>query len=328
MTPLGGTELQMAELEKRLSADYFQKIKITLSIPEKEPLDRDRINILWMKNSYDQPNIAPWFNEPENLRKYDWYVFNSHWNYEKFRYLYKMPTHKCSVIKNALPTIKWKERKTWKPGDPVKLIHISTPWRGLNVLLGTMELIKDSNITLDVYSSTQLYGDQFKEANDKRFQPMYEKMEKMPNVNYIGYKPNLEVIDAMQESNMFVYPCIWEETSCISAVEAMATGNVAVITNFGALFETCTDYAYYLRGLSAFTDDSGLFTRYFEIVEFLTAPCEYFNTPLACLYLACLYFFLSDKRNVNSSTSVNSEKYGIICAFAVLFFRLMLEREK
>ena len=25
-----------------------------------------------------------------------------------------------------------------------------------------------------------------------------------------------------------------------------------------------TDYAYYLRGLSAFTDDSGLFTRYFE----------------------------------------------------------------
>ena len=31
MTPLGGTELQMAELEKRLSADYFKKIKITRS---------------------------------------------------------------------------------------------------------------------------------------------------------------------------------------------------------------------------------------------------------------------------------------------------------
>ena len=247
MTPLGGTELQMAELKKRLSTDYFKKIKITLSIPEKDPLDRDRINVLWMKNSYDQPNIAPWFSEPENLRKYDWYVFNSHWNYEKFRYLYKLPTHKCSVIKNALPTIKWKERKTWKPGDPVKLIHTSTPWRGLNVLLGTMELIKDSNITLDVYSSTQLYGDQFKEANDKRFEPMYEKMDKMPNVNYIGYKPNLEVIDAMQESNMFVYPSIWEETSCISAIEAMACGNIALVTNYGALPETCGDYGYYVN---------------------------------------------------------------------------------
>ena len=57
MTPLGGTELQMAELEKRLSADYFKKIKITLSIPEKEPLDRDRINVLWMKNSMINPTL-------------------------------------------------------------------------------------------------------------------------------------------------------------------------------------------------------------------------------------------------------------------------------
>ena len=48
MTPLGGTELQMAELEKRLSKDYFKKIKITLSIPEKDPIDRDKFNILWM----------------------------------------------------------------------------------------------------------------------------------------------------------------------------------------------------------------------------------------------------------------------------------------
>ena len=101
MNPLGGTELQLVELKKRLSEDYFKKIKITLSVPEKEPIDRDRINILWMKNSYDQPNIAPWFREPENLRKYDWYIFNSHWNYEKFRYIYKMPTHKCSVIKKC-----------------------------------------------------------------------------------------------------------------------------------------------------------------------------------------------------------------------------------
>ena len=38
MDPLGGTELQMAELKKRLSEDYFKKIKITLSIPENESM--------------------------------------------------------------------------------------------------------------------------------------------------------------------------------------------------------------------------------------------------------------------------------------------------
>ena len=74
-------------LKKGYLKIILKKIKITLSIPEKEPIDRDRINVLWMKNSYDQPNIAPWFSQPENLRKYDWSIFNdnvfrirkSHW---------------------------------------------------------------------------------------------------------------------------------------------------------------------------------------------------------------------------------------------------------
>ncbi len=46
------------------------------------------------------------------------------------------------------------------------MIYHSTPWRGLNVLLGAMQLVKNKDITLDVYSSTKIYGDEFKEAND------------------------------------------------------------------------------------------------------------------------------------------------------------------
>ena len=60
----------------------------------------------------------------------------------------------------------------------------------------------------------QLYGDDFKKANDKHYESLYEHARKMDNVNYIGYKPNLEIIDAMQASHVFAYPCIWEETSC------------------------------------------------------------------------------------------------------------------
>ena len=51
----------------------------------------------------------------------------------------------------------------------------------------------------------------------------------------------------MQSSHVFAYPCIWEETSCISAIEAMATGNIPLVTNFGALPETCGDYGYYVN---------------------------------------------------------------------------------
>ena len=50
----------------------------------------------------------------------------------------------------------------------------------------------------------------------------------------------------MQDSHVFAYPSIWEETCCISALEAMAAGAVPVVTNFGALPETCGDYGIYV----------------------------------------------------------------------------------
>ena len=266
MKAAGGTEIQFAELAKRIDPSYFKKIQITTSVPEKEPIDPDKISILWMKNSYDQPNIAPWFRQRENHRKYDWYVFNSHWTYEKFRYAFGLPTHKCCVIKNALPDTEWIERPKFNKGDPIKLIHTSTPWRGLNVLLGAMELIKRDDITLDVYSSTKIYGSEFELQNDKQFKPMYDKMESLKNVNHIGYKPNKEIIQAMQKSQIFAYPSIWEETCCISAIEAMAAGNMAVVTNFGALFETCTEYAHYVNYE---TDMYTLAKKFKVIIEFV-----------------------------------------------------------
>ena len=85
MNPKGGTEIQLEELTKRLPKHYWNKISITTSVPEKTQIDPARLNILLQKNSYDQPNLRPWFLKKENHVKYDWYVFNSHWNYEKFR---------------------------------------------------------------------------------------------------------------------------------------------------------------------------------------------------------------------------------------------------
>ena len=45
---------------------------------------------------------------------------------------------------------------------------------------------------------------------------------------------------------MFVYPSIWEETSCISAIESMAAGLYCMLTDLGALYETCAEYALYI----------------------------------------------------------------------------------
>jgi glycosyltransferase involved in cell wall biosynthesis len=245
MKPRGGTELQMEFLERYVDKELLDKVQITTSIPEKIPLHPTKPNILWQKNSYDQPNLAPWFQDKNNHKKYDWYVFNSHWNYEKFRMMFDIPTDKSVIIKNGIDKIE-PRNLDYKKGDPIKMIFHPTPWRGLNVILAAMQLIKNKNIILDVYSSTQVYGDEFKKNNDHAYKDLYEQAKQLPNVNYIGYKPNEYIKEHLKDYHIFAYPNIWEETFCISALEAMAAGLYCITTNYGALYETCAEFPVYV----------------------------------------------------------------------------------
>jgi len=242
--PRGGTELQLEYLHKYVDKQLLDQVQITTSVPEKIPLHPTKLNILWQKNSYDQPNLAPWFQNKDNHKKYDWYVFNSHWNYEKFRMMFDIPTDKSLVIKNGIDNIK--PRNLDEKIDKIKLIFHPTPWRGLNVMLAAMQYINNPKIELDVYSSTEVYGKGFYEANDKQYQELYDQAKALPNVNYIGYQPNEYIKENLHKYHMFAYPSIWEETFCISALEAMAAGCYLITTDYGALYETCAEFASYV----------------------------------------------------------------------------------
>jgi UDP-glucose:(glucosyl)LPS alpha-1,2-glucosyltransferase len=128
----------------------------------------------------------------------------------------------------------------------LNLYYHSTPWRGLNVLLAAMQMIKNPLITLDVYSSTQIYGDQFKTMNDKMYEGLYDQAKQLKNVNYIGYQSHDYILKHLQDYHIFAFPSIWEETSCVSALESMAAGHYCITTNYGALFETCAEFSAYI----------------------------------------------------------------------------------
>ena len=243
--PRGGTELQFEYLRKHVDPQLLNQFQICTSVPESIPLAKDKINILWQKNSYDQPNLAPWFKDKSNHDKYDWYVFNSNWNFEKFRMMFDIPLNKSLVIKNGVGDIE-PISTTYKKGDPIKIIHHCTPWRGLSVLLGAMQLVKNPLITLDVYSSTEVYGKRFHDQTDDQYKELYEQARQLPNVNYIGYKPNEYIKEHLKDYRLFVYPSIWEETFCISLLEAMAAGLYCVTTNYGALYETGAEFPMYV----------------------------------------------------------------------------------
>ena len=244
MQPRGATEIQMEMLYKHVPKTLLDQVQICTSIPGKVPIDPNKVNILWQKNSWDQPNLQEFFGNKARHKEYDWYVFNSHWNYEKFRYFFDIPTERSVVIKNG--TNNFPQRKIYKKGEPVKILHHNTPWRGLNVVLRAMQEVKNPNITLDVYSSTQVYGDTFKKQQDEQFQPLYDQAKELPNVNYIGYKPNEYILEHITDYDLYVYPSIFEETSCVSALEALAAGVHVITNNFGALYETCAEWPVYV----------------------------------------------------------------------------------
>jgi glycosyltransferase involved in cell wall biosynthesis len=245
MQPRGGTELQLEMLYKNCDNSLLDQVQICTSIPGKVPLHPDKLNILWQKNSYDQPNLFDFFSNQSRHTEYDWYVFNSHWNYEKFRHYFKIPTERSMVIKNGC--YHFPKRKIYKKGDPIKLLYHSTPWRGLSVILGAMQYIKTPNVTLDVYSSTKIYGEEFHKENEHLYKPLFDQAKYLSNVNYMGYKPHEYILENITDYQMWTHPSVFEETFGIGALEAMSSGLYLITTNFGALFETCSEWPIYVN---------------------------------------------------------------------------------
>jgi glycosyltransferase involved in cell wall biosynthesis len=245
MKPYGGTEIQLEYLHKYVDKDLLNKVQITTSVPEKTPIDPTKINVLWVHNSYDQPNLYPWFKNKLNHRKYDWYVFNSHWTYEKYRLMFDIPTDISVVIKNGFDD-GLIVKSEFKPKEKLKLIYTSTPWRGLDVLLSAMEQIKTDKVELDIYSSTQIYGDAFKKVNDDQFIKLYDKAKSLKYVNYKGYIHHKELMKVLHTYDCYVHPSTFEETFCLAAMESLAAGLVAMTTDLGALYETCAEFPIYV----------------------------------------------------------------------------------
>ena len=114
-------------------------------------------------------------------------------------------------------------------------------------MLLAMQLIQNKNITLDVYSSNDVYGKEFADKANKDTEALFNQAKKLPNVNYIGYKPNEYILKHITDYDLFVYPSIFEETFCASALEALAAGLHVITTNFGALPETCAEWPVYVN---------------------------------------------------------------------------------
>lgn len=262
MNPKGGTEILKEQLIAQLPEESLDGINLIGSICHPSLVKEDKINILWQHLSYDQPNVRL-MQDRKFVDSIDYFIYVSHWQYNKFREIYKIPEYKSFVIKNATHAFDTVEKQK---DNKIKLLYTSTPWRGLAVLIKSIEILNKTreDFEVDIYSSTKIYGSKFDENEKDKFEVLFDKCKNTPNVNYLGYADNDSVRAAVQKAHIYAYPSIFEETSCLAVIEAMSAGCHVVTTNYGALPETCGEFATMIE-----FDSSGqnLIERYAETLN-------------------------------------------------------------
>ncbi len=233
----GGSENQLRLLLKYLPDENFKDINLILNNTSHDFIEKDKINVLWMHHFVNQEE-AKNLGSKEYINKLDFIVFNSNWNFEKFQYQFKIPEEKSLVIKNAIEKINFKE----KPKNKINLIYHTTPWRGLTHLLKVFKNLNLENVELNVCSSTIIYGKKFDDSLGKKYENIFNECKSIKNINYLGFVDNSKILELLKEMHIFAHPSIWPETSCVSAIEAMAAGCEVVGSNLGALYETCAPF--------------------------------------------------------------------------------------
>lgn len=234
----GGTEILKNGLYANTNISNYD-INLMLSTPKPVNIKYNKINILWQHLNHNDESLHP-LNDQMFLRSMQAFIYVSNWQYEKFRYIYNIPTEKSYVIKNAINPIEFISKPK---NDKIKLIYTSTPYRGLDVLLDAFELLNRDDIELDVYSSTIIYGSGYAKHVGDVYDSLFDRAKNMKNVNYFGYITNQEIHKALQSAHIFSYPSTFEETCCLAMVEAAAAGCKIVTTNLGAIYETGSEYA-------------------------------------------------------------------------------------
>lgn len=259
--PLGGTESAVAFLSAALKNKLVdcKIINVDASTEESEAASYSTINeydivvvisrplecfklrkkygfkgkmVYWTGESYDQP-VNRFLNEQDVAGSIDKVVLLSQWHKSNMNMHFPPIKDKSTVIRFGVNNT---FRDITKMNKEPTMVYISTPYRGLDVLLEAFPLIRQEvpYAKLEIYSGMNLYsrGDQ-----DVKFQRLYDAAESMEGVTYSPAIDQTTLAQKLSSAVIFSYPCTYEETFCTALVNAMSAGCYPITSTLGPLPE-------------------------------------------------------------------------------------------
>jgi glycosyltransferase involved in cell wall biosynthesis len=225
------------------------------------------LQIFWTGDAFDQPYVQA-LSKTEARAEIDVFMLQSDWQAATFQSHHTIPV--VQIIKTTLGTAASANvdtRRAVCAARPRRLAYVSTPFRGLDVLLDLFPRIRKAcpDAELHVFSSMRVYG---VTAADDQYDVLYRKARALEGVTLVGSLPQLELAERLEQCRVLAYPNHFEETFCIAAAEAQAAGCPVVTSALGALPETVGDAGTCIPGDSRSARYQNAFIA--ECVDLLT----------------------------------------------------------
>ena len=268
--PLGGTETAIIRLAEALATlGHDVTVATPLKVfPETQPRyvtikDAQQLKSLdvvigvrgikSIHHSFDTKKLFFWTGDSWNnvhsygigdsryVNRLDGLFLVSEWHAKTLCEASGFPLEKTFVLRNGiqLSSFAGSEARQMK-----RLIYSSTPNRGLRHLPRLFLDLKKKHpdAELHVFSSTLLYA-QWPPVEEEEliYKGIFEELAHLPGCYNHGSILQPLLAREFMRAALWVYPTDYEETGCITAMEAQAGGCVAVTTDLAALKEIVGD---------------------------------------------------------------------------------------
>jgi len=169
--------------------------------------------------------------ESARFPEVDKIVFVSEWQRGYFRGmgLSQELLSKTEVISNGVALELFGKQAEAK--EEFSLVYSTFPTKGMIHLSEIFPRIRERvpKATLHVYGGAGLWG-----WDNEQFRPMYNKMIKA-GILFHGQEGRENLAKRLNGYKIYLYPCTFLETFCLSVLEAMAAGCVPITTGVGNL---------------------------------------------------------------------------------------------